>query len=76
MESKFKRGDVIAEKNWIGQTTQFVVLDNVHPTHIYLYSQSGYIATLSRHQEHYYTKIGEVDLKPLCEEIKQVKLRK
>lgn len=76
MESKFKRGDVIAEKNWIGRTTQFVVLDTVLPNWIYLFSSSGYCATLSREQEHYYTKIGEVDLKPLCEEIKQVKLRK
>ena len=72
MESKFERGDVIAERNWIGQTTQYVVLDTIFPPHIYLYSQSGYIATLSRGQEHYYTKIGHIDLKPLCEQIKGI----
>lgn len=72
MESKFERGDVIAERNWIGQTTQFVVLDTVFPPHIYLYSQSGYIATLPREQEHHYAKIGHIDLKPLWEQIKCV----
>lgn len=72
MDSKFKRGDVITEKNWIGKTTQFVVLDTVFPNWIYLFSSSGYCATLDREQEHCYTKIGEVDLKPLMKQIKEI----
>lgn len=72
MDSRFERGDVIAEKNWIGQTIQYVVLDTVFLTHNFIYSQNGYISTLPREQEHYYAKIGHIDLKPLWKQIKDI----
>ena len=72
LESKFGRGDVIVEKNWKGKTMQYIVLDTVFPDAIYVYSYNGFCATISKENENSYEKIGYIDLKPLCDAIKEI----
>ena len=71
-ESKFERGDVIVEEHFRGKTIQYVVLDTIHPEVIYVYSQDGFCSSIAKETENLYTKIGYIDLKPLCDAIKEM----
>ena len=71
MESKFKRGDVIKEKNF-ERTMRYVVLDTVEPQLTSVYSHNGYFAHIRKDRERLYEKLGHIDLKPLIEQIREV----
>ena len=70
MESRFKRGDVIKEKNF-ENTMKYVVLDTCDPKYTFAFSYNGFSASIRREYEGLYEKIGSIDLKPLMEEIKK-----
>ena len=71
-ESKFERGDVIVEEHFRGKTIQYVVLDTIHPEVIYVYSQDGFCSSISKETEYLYAKIGQINLKPLCDVIRDM----